>query len=655
MEVAADSIRSAFSAIAIYIPLMTFMPFVKWIFWYINDTKDIKDSITTDANGINLNPVNVPSGKYTCEIKICYDVEKGKNVIIPEHIRFEPTLVIGGTGSGKNSTVLEPMVARDIEKKYFFREVGKEMAMVALKTGIAALNVPYTNDYINANFNLNMIAPNEYKSPLFKEYMKKMIYYESSSEIVYRNIGVTAIAPEHEFIKHVSEVAKNYDIPVNIIDPEDNSSMGLNPFAQSNVSQIATSISSALKTMYLTTHTDTEETFMENIAYQAVENLAILLTVMYPKLNNGAIPNLEDMLKMLNNFDLVEEMCEKLKQFPDLKSKYELQIGYFEKNFYKPRDGEKDSYFGYSRKDTERFVYSAVTQLDSLLRHPGVKNILCNRRFNVDFDKALANGEFTFICSRRGELGDVPSRAFTMFVILSLQNAILRRPGVEKSRIPHFLYVDEFTDYISKATEPIFTLYRKYRCGSIITAQSLSQLEGMEKNASYKDTIIANCQTKMLFGNAPGSDLMFWEAEFGKKRDWKGNWTYDTKKGFYKQDFGSPDYYWKPNFYSNVIQDKPFKGITYKTRNLKGKYQVGAGATDFIEDKYKKKHETKSFNFDKYSVNNRSAILNKENNQLIISNDPVDNIEDEPIIYNDSSADKLFNNGMTFDLKKKSP
>ena len=55
--------------------------------------------------------------------------------------------------------VFEPMMARDLERKYFFKEASKEMAYTALKTGIATLNCPYDNDYINNNFELTMISP----------------------------------------------------------------------------------------------------------------------------------------------------------------------------------------------------------------------------------------------------------------------------------------------------------------------------------------------------------------------------------------------------------------------------------------------------------------------------------------------------------------
>lgn len=42
--------------------------------------------------------------------------------------------------------------------------------------------------------------------------------------------------------------------------------------------------------------------FRENAAIQIIENLSILLKEMYPRQNNGALPTLEDMLNLLNDF-----------------------------------------------------------------------------------------------------------------------------------------------------------------------------------------------------------------------------------------------------------------------------------------------------------------------------------------------------------------
>ena len=53
--------------------------------------------------------------------------------------------------------VLEPMVARDLEKKLFFEENAKEMGFTALKTGLATLNAPYNNDFLNKNFQFKYV------------------------------------------------------------------------------------------------------------------------------------------------------------------------------------------------------------------------------------------------------------------------------------------------------------------------------------------------------------------------------------------------------------------------------------------------------------------------------------------------------------------
>lgn len=65
------------------------------------------------------------------------------------------------------------MIAKDLDKKYFFKEISKEMGFTALKTGIATLDSPYSNDYINENFSLNMLIPKENKIKLYDAYMKK--------------------------------------------------------------------------------------------------------------------------------------------------------------------------------------------------------------------------------------------------------------------------------------------------------------------------------------------------------------------------------------------------------------------------------------------------------------------------------------------------
>ena len=439
-----ELVRPALTSLTILLPMLIIPKVFKFFYFGVNDSLDMTRSIW-DYGGIDLSDKSKGHGPYTCEVFLCQNSETAQMVTIPESSRYQSMFVCGGSGSGKTSLVYEPLIARDLERKYFFREVSKEMGFTALKTGIATLNGPYDNDYLNTNFNLNMLIPTSGNEDVYKAYMKKMIL-DSSSEITYRNCGVTVLSPDKEILSDMIGVCKNFGLSYNIIDPADKNSIGLNPFVYDDANKIAITISSVLKSMFNISKTESDEIYRDDIITQAIENLSLLLKEMYPRMNDGVLPNLSDMLKMLTNFDLVEKMAEILSHDEELKEKYSVQLAYFRTHFYKN---------GSNRAVTEKYIYTAVSQLDNLLRLPGVKTILCNRYNNLDFDKMLANGDVTFVCTRRGDLGATSNKAFGLFFLISMQNAVLRRPGTEKSRVPNFLYIDEFPDFICKATEPI--------------------------------------------------------------------------------------------------------------------------------------------------------------------------------------------------------
>ena len=513
-----ELIRPALTSLTILFPLLMIPKIFKFLYFGVNDSKDMTRSIW-DYAGIDLSDKKKGHGPYTCDIFLCQDAETSKLITIPEASRYQSMFVCGGSGSGKTSTVYEPLIARDLDRKFFYREVSKEMGYTALKTGIATLNAPYDNDYLNTNFNLNMLVPSSGSEDVYKGYMKKMIL-SSSPEITYRNCGITILSPDKDISNHMISVCKNFGLSYNIIDPSDKNSIGLNPFVYDDTNKIAITISSVLKTMLDITKSDSEEIYRESVVLQAIENMSILLKEIYPKMNDGKLPNLNDMLKMFTNFELVEKMCEILALDDDLKEKYNVQLSYFKKNFYKD---------GIGRETTEKYIDVVINQLDQLLRLPGVKSILCNRNKNINFDKSLANGDITFVCTRRGDLGAASHKAFGLFFLISMQNAVLRRPGNENSRVPHFLYIDEFPDFICKATEPIFTMYRKYKIGTTVSAQNLTQLESDKKDNTFKQTILSNCANKIFTGGASIEELEWWGNEFGQRREWSFGNTIDFK------------------------------------------------------------------------------------------------------------------------------
>ena len=597
----------ALSMLALYIPLTTFYPLFKWLYTGVNDTKLLTDSIQ-DYGGINLAPGPKNVGAFTCEVFLCNNDDNGKKAVIPEVSRFHQTLVIGPSGSGKTSLVFEPLIARDKEKKFFFSQVAKEMGYTALKTGIATLRSPYTNDYMNKHFSLDMLLPAPGKTKTYESYMSKLILSSSEDPCVYKDLGVTFMAPDYEAISHMINVANNFSMSYNLIDPNNSESVGLNPFIYDDPVKIGLVITTVLKNLYVPSKNDSINAFKEKLAEQAVQNLCILLKVMYPRLNNGDLPNLEDLLQYLLDFNLVEKMCKEMEEDPELAKRYKMQIAYFKKSFYSD---------GSWRSDTEASILPITSAIEGLLRHSGVKDILCNRENNLNYDDVLKNGDLVFVCTRRGDLGATIHKSFGLFFILLMQFSVLSRPGNENTRIPHFLYIDEFSDFICDSTEPIFTLYRKYRVGAIISAQNLAQLTGESKSNKHKQTILANCTNKIIFGGNTPEDNEWLSQELGEKREWKFGNTYDTSKGSYDSKLSGISWSWKKNYAPGKVQSTKFKVCLYKIRNNSGKLTYGKGKLDFLESKYKEPKKIKKYNFDKFTSNVAedsvtSSTLNKK-------------------------------------------
>jgi hypothetical protein len=442
-----------------------------------------------------------------------------------------------------------------------------------------------------------------------------------TNQITYRNIGFTLVAPDNACIERVQKVANAYHIPVDVIDPTIPDSFGINPFTGKDPAKIAAIISTVLKAMN-DAEGGKDDTFFQSVAQQAFENLAILLKLIYPRMHDGELPTLEDMLAILNNFDIAEEMCEVLKKDPKLAEDYKSLVGYFEKNFYKPpvniHGYEIASTYGSGRRKTEEVVYGAITQLDNFLRNPGVKQVLCSRNHNIDFDQALQNGEIITVCTRQGALGEIHQRAFGMFFILSFKDAVLRRPGVEDSRTPHFVYIDEFPLYINKDVEAFFTLFRKYRCGTLITIQNLSQLSRV-KSLDFRDIVLTNTKSQIVFGDLTEAESQFWSKEFGEKKKWdyrqKKILDTSTEVGDTAQTeaFMGSEKKPTPNYKAGKIFNLKFKQCVYRTKDVKGSRVVGLGTADFIKSDYYKDHKISEYDFNAYGHHDGGTAAGNDN------------------------------------------
>jgi hypothetical protein len=591
-----DLIKNAFTAVSLYIPLVTFYKLIMWLNRTVNDPifpNNFQESIC-DFQGLDIAASDGTTGPYSLEIEICKDRTTGKPVKIIEEKRFQPMLVVGPSGTGKTSMVIEPMIARDLEKKFFFREVSKEMGYTALKTNIAVLNKPYDNDYLNKNFNLSMLTPVEGKERIYKAYMNKMIStIKPDGTIVYKNLGITAISPDSDCTDRIKEVAQNFDIPVIEIDPTNANSIGLNPFIINPPHLCGLIISLVIRHLFNPESNSAELAYSENVSNQAIQNLVMLLKEMYPRMNDGLMPNLEDLLKCFNNFELVEEMCEELKKIPELAKEYELQLGYFKQNFYEGSPG---------KKDMQKYVHFASSTIDALLRASQVRSIICNRYNNINFNEVLGDGKVVLISTRPYEIGGMQHKAFGSFFLMLMMCCVENNLGAVRNRTPHFMYVDEIDQYGPDLFGDMYSLYRKFNIGTIFSSQTISGL------GASKNTLVSNSPTKITFGNSSPEEMSWWMNEFGKRKEWKVGYSYDKADGEYSEKLGGPSWDWVDHMKLGKIQGLKFKGVIYKIKNKKGKNVVNFGNVDFLESKYKASHKSKKYNFSKYT----SAVENTD-------------------------------------------
>ncbi len=591
--------------------------------------------------GLSVEQAKKENNMFTCPTIICKEKGTSLPVIVPEKKRYEATLVQGATGTGKTATVLLPMSALDLEKKYFFREYSKKLGYSLLKKGYAYVLGPYNNEYMNNNFNLKFIKPRRGFEDKFLDEVRDILQYSDNAtgEIVYRNLGITIVENDGKFISDFLGVAKNFGIETLSVDPGNlETTLSINPFAIEEPTKVASIIADVLKSMYEDQGGGSPgDPFFTQVTLDAFQNLAILLKEMYPIMNNGELASLEDMLELLYNFDKVEQMTEEMKKHGELEQKYKLLIAYFEKNFYKPslniNGFEIPGTRGSGRKETERFLYGAITQLNNLLRHNGLKKALCGKTNILDFDKALDDGSVITACSRKGELGIIQSKAFGMFFIMQFQDSVLRRKGNEDSRTPHFLYIDEFPEYVNKDMDVMFTLFRKYRCGVTIALQNLAQLEKTGKGY-YRQTVLANTKTQIIFGDTVPEDSKYWSEAFGKEK------VADPGRDFKFVDgkmVASPTLTIKEKERAKVskIQDQPFGSIFYKTKNSAGKTVYGKGKTGFLDGKYKQKKEVLKFNFEKY-------MMTKPDSPTIAMNNS-DSSDNDDLLFGISTSEKLMN------------
>lgn len=235
------------------------------------------------------------------------------------------------------------------------------------------------------------------------------------------------------------------------------------------------------------------------------------------------------------------------------------------------------------------------TQMTKITSNKYLRRVLNpeNGISDIDFNKILENGEILAISTAQDELRDLTSY-LGYFIILSYQSSVFRRPGTEDTRLPHYLYIDEFQKYSNPGFSDMLTQGRSYRVASHLATQGRSQMAmGSGKDGdNFVRLVSTNARNVIVFPGISADDAKYYEAEFGTKRETVVRYGESRQKstlgsifsparpGTETTNYSEED---RPNHsYSDIIYRDPGE-ITYRTIDHMKVMPAGVGLIKYID------------------------------------------------------------------------
>jgi len=145
-----------------------------------------------------------------------------------------------------------------------------------------------------------------------------------------------------------------------------------------------------------------------------------------------------------------------------------------------------------------------------------IRNIIGQPKSSFNFFDAMNQKKVILVNLAKGLTWEEPSKIVGRMVTMQLKLSALKRAKLDpKERVPYFLYIDEFQNYVSKSIESILSEARKYKLGLIIAHQYIDQLkqEGLGWALDLSKTIFGNVGNFFIH-KVGAPDAEFLEKEF---------------------------------------------------------------------------------------------------------------------------------------------
>jgi len=465
--------------------------------------------------------------EFLYDLKIIRYLKTGRHYTIKQKDRQRHMLLSGVTGVGKTSSTLIPAVVQDLDQKAHNEDyVQKKLLERILSHG----DIHPIKDLKGQPFDSSIFYP---ESEQGQDFIDALLKKAPSA-------GITVIAPNADFADAVYDLAVSRGFSVNRIDPipldpatgeKKPGFTGFNPLYISptlssrqkklEIFKKSRMFSDVLQALY--DQSGKSDPYFTSLNRNLTTMLAILILITYEKVHAGGQPRVTDIQEVINDFSCVRKYLLALAQIMGVDGGT-TDIRLITAEWLKGREfGEYQfivsqiacDLLGAGRTDMEKQARGLRVIINEFLTDPLIRDILCASE-TVDIDLCLSKGQVTVV-NYALELGLSLATGFGLFFCLSFNQAVLRRPGNEDSRLPHFYYCDEMPILLHRDMEQIFTLFRQFRVSFCCAFQTFSQFDRNAETKYLKNVMLSNAGHHIVYGHCAPEEMMLYEQLAGKE------------------------------------------------------------------------------------------------------------------------------------------
>lgn len=163
-------------------------------------------------------------------------------------------------------------------------------------------------------------------------------------------------------------------------------------------------------------------------------------------------------------------------------------------------------------REKEEIIPFLASKFGAFVTNTTMRNIVGQTHSSFDFADIMDNKKILLVKLAKGLIGDINANLLGMIFVNKIQVAAMRRASMESGkRVPFFLYVDEFQNFVTDAFESILSEARKYKLGLTIAHQYIGQLV-KDNDEKIKNAVFGNVGTMLSF-KIGATDAEYMEKE----------------------------------------------------------------------------------------------------------------------------------------------